>query len=44
MIEKIIEFDKKLFLFLNKGNSLLDDFFVFITNDKITVKSISLAK
>mgnify|MGYP001287139835 CR=1 FL=1 len=35
MIEKIIEFDKKLFLFLNKGNSLLDDFFVFITNDKI---------
>ena len=34
MIEKIIEFDKNLFLFLNKGNSFLDGFFVFITNNK----------
>tara|TARA_B100001250_G_C19620456_1_gene709122 strand:+ start:55 stop:630 length:576 start_codon:yes stop_codon:yes gene_type:complete len=35
MIEKIIQFDKNLFLFLNnKGDSFLDDFFVFITNNK----------
>ena len=35
MIEKLIQLDKDLFLFLNKGNSFLDDFFVFITNNKI---------
>ena len=35
MIEKIIQFDKNLFLFLNnKGNSSLDEFFVFITSNK----------
>ncbi len=34
MIEKLIQFDKNLFLFLNQGNSSLDDFFVFITNNK----------
>ena len=35
MIDKLIQVDKNLFLFLNKGNSFLDDFFVFITNEII---------
>lgn len=35
MIEILIQFDKNLFLFLNNGNSFLDDFFVFITNNKV---------
>ena len=34
MIEKLIQFDKNLFLFLNKGNSFLDEFFIVITNNK----------
>ena len=34
MIDSLIQFDKNLFLFLNKNNSLFDDFFVFITNHK----------
>ncbi len=32
MIDRLIQFDKDLFLFLNKGSSFLDNFFVFITN------------
>ena len=35
MIDELIQVDKNLFLFLNKGNSFLDDFFVFITNEII---------
>ena len=34
MIDSLIQFDKNLFLFLNKNNSLFDDFFVLITNHK----------
>ena len=32
MIDLLIEIDKKIFLYLNNGSSLFDDFFVFITN------------
>ena len=34
MIDLLIEIDKKIFLYLNNGSSLFDDFFVFITNNR----------
>ena len=35
MLDKIIEFDKDLFIYLNKSESITDFFWIFITNEKV---------